>query len=204
MVLLAGLPVFGILQLIGGVDPGLLLAGFAATGGSLLSLAAVSIAWSALLKRSRDAILFAYLTPPAYLLVAALSVYLDPVWPEIHPLLQAGNPFRAVERTFDALDRGRATETAKDVLRDYLFFHGVVVVGALAAAVVGVRRVALREASKPAHTLGLLATPAGCERPANCVEGGPHRGRPAPALAGAGYSQPARRSQLPARRPHPA
>jgi hypothetical protein len=54
-----------------------------------------------------------------------------------------------VERTLNALDRGGAIETVADVLRDYLLFHGAVVVGALALAVTGVRRVALREASRP-------------------------------------------------------
>ena len=54
--LLAGLPILSFVQFLGGVDPNLVLAGFAATGMTMLGLAAVSILFSVICRRPRDAI----------------------------------------------------------------------------------------------------------------------------------------------------
>src|SRR5205085_184618 len=43
MLLLTGLPIVGLLQFLGGIDPNLVFAGFAGTGLTMLSLAAVSM-----------------------------------------------------------------------------------------------------------------------------------------------------------------
>ncbi len=153
LIVIAGLPVFSLLQLLGGIDPGWLLAGFIASGATLLSLAAVSIAWSALLSRSRDALLFAYLSLPAYLLLARASLLLlsNNNLPALDALVlafSAGDPFRAYERSLDSL-YGRGADSLDEVLGEYLLFHGIVTFCCLAIAVLQVRRVALKEASIP-------------------------------------------------------
>src|SRR5262249_54563592 len=71
--LLAGLPILSFLQLLGGVDPGLVLAGFAATMLTFVSLAAMSIWHSTMLKRSRDAIVTTFITGGSYLALSGLA-----------------------------------------------------------------------------------------------------------------------------------
>ena len=68
--LLAGLPILGLMQFFGGIDPDLVLAGFAATFATVLSLAAVGIAASVLSRKVRDAIALTYLVAIAYVLVS--------------------------------------------------------------------------------------------------------------------------------------
>jgi len=66
LIVLAGLPVLSFMQFFGGVDPELLLAGFAATGLIMASLAGVSILCSVHAKKPRDAIIVTYLIVVAY------------------------------------------------------------------------------------------------------------------------------------------
>src|SRR4029077_7632938 len=61
LIVLAGLPVLSFVQFFGGVDPGLLLASFAATGLIMLSLAGVSMLCSVHSRKPRDAIVVTYL-----------------------------------------------------------------------------------------------------------------------------------------------
>src|SRR5829696_1051280 len=59
--LLAGLPILGLMQFFGGIDPNLVVAAFVATVVVVLSLSAVGIAASVLSRRARDAIALTYL-----------------------------------------------------------------------------------------------------------------------------------------------
>src|SRR5262249_25579729 len=61
LLLLAGLPVLGFMQLLGGVDPQLVMAGFGLTLLTMLSLASLGIFNSARLGRPRPAIFMTYL-----------------------------------------------------------------------------------------------------------------------------------------------
>src|SRR5262249_17235812 len=61
MLVLAGLPILSFMQFMGGVDPGLMLAGFAATGLTVLGLGGLSIFNSVITRRARDAIILTYL-----------------------------------------------------------------------------------------------------------------------------------------------
>ncbi len=72
MLVLTGLPILGLMQLLGGVDPNLVLAGYAVTGLTLLSIAAISILVSVNCKKARDAIVLSYLTLLAYILVSTV------------------------------------------------------------------------------------------------------------------------------------
>ncbi|MBL8795964.1 MAG: hypothetical protein JNM56_18830 [Planctomycetia bacterium] len=71
LVLLTGLPIFSLLPLLGGVEPGAVLAGFAASAATLISLAGWSVLCSVQARRARTAVLFAYLGPLVYLLLSA-------------------------------------------------------------------------------------------------------------------------------------
>jgi ABC-type transport system involved in multi-copper enzyme maturation permease subunit len=68
--LLAGLPILGMLQFFGGIDPDLVLAAFAATVVVVLSLSALGIAASVLSRRARDAIALTYLVAIAYVVLS--------------------------------------------------------------------------------------------------------------------------------------
>jgi ABC-type transport system involved in multi-copper enzyme maturation permease subunit len=69
---LAGLPVIAFLQLFGGIDPDLALAGTAASLVTVVGLAAVAVALSAAMRRSREAILGAYGLLLLYLFLSAI------------------------------------------------------------------------------------------------------------------------------------
>lgn len=81
MYVLAGLPVVAFLQLFGGIDPNLLLAGAAVTVITVLGLAALSVYFSTALKRARDAIALTYLAIVVYIggtaFLAGYMLYLD-------------------------------------------------------------------------------------------------------------------------------
>jgi ABC-type transport system involved in multi-copper enzyme maturation permease subunit len=85
--LLTGLPILSFLQFLGGVDPDLVLGGFAATALTAVGLASMSILNSVIYKRSRDAIAITYLMVITYLAIATVlfgfkqgpfSVFSDP------------------------------------------------------------------------------------------------------------------------------
>lgn len=71
LVLLTGLPVLSLVQLLGGVDPEAVLASFAASFLTVVSLAGWSVLCSVHARRARTAVLFAYLGPLVYLLLSA-------------------------------------------------------------------------------------------------------------------------------------
>ena len=89
LVVLTGLPILGILQFLGGVDPNLVLAGFAVTAMTIVGQAGVGILCSVACRRPRDAVALAYLTVIAYYalsLMLALAIAADkdlaamPIW----------------------------------------------------------------------------------------------------------------------------
>jgi ABC-type transport system involved in multi-copper enzyme maturation permease subunit len=165
-VVLAGLPVLALMQFLGGVDPGLLAAAFAGTALTMLSLAAVSIFFSTLVRRSRDAIVLAYLAVPAYLLLGLLSyLFLQPpgwaafpsteTWDSPFTLadavewFNAGNTVRALQRVFRAYGSPTLGDEVATVLGRYAIFHGLVTLVCASGAVLSLRRVALKEAGGP-------------------------------------------------------
>lgn len=66
LLVLSGLPILSLMEMLGGIEPRLLLAAFAVTGLTMLSLAAVSILCSVYARRAREAILVSYLIVLAY------------------------------------------------------------------------------------------------------------------------------------------
>jgi ABC-type transport system involved in multi-copper enzyme maturation permease subunit len=110
--ILTGLPVLGFLQLLGGVDPNLVLVAFAGTALTMLSLASLGILNSAYCHRPRTAIFVTYLQAGAFLLLSY------PV-----PGLQNGNLFAAWKILHIAASAGDLANTAPIVLRNYAVFH---------------------------------------------------------------------------------
>src|SRR5262245_5805633 len=76
LIVLAGLPVLSFVQFFGGVDPGLLLASFAATGLIMVSLAGISMFCSVHSRKPRDAIVITYLIVLGYHGIASLTLFL--------------------------------------------------------------------------------------------------------------------------------
>jgi ABC-type transport system involved in multi-copper enzyme maturation permease subunit len=160
LLLLAGLPVLSAVQFLGGVDPDLVFAGFAATAVTALGLAGLSILVSVHARRSRDAILLSYAIPVLYLVLCLAGTFLaavdiltpDPLYAggpsavDCLEVFQAGNPFFAAYRLFSDPD---GTLSIRSVLPAYAGFHLLLAAATLTLAVVQLRPVALREAAGP-------------------------------------------------------
>src|SRR5205823_3747034 len=67
------LPILAILQFMGGVDPNLVLAGFAAIGLTTISLGALGTVNSLYAKKPRDAVMRTYLMFAAYVILSGLA-----------------------------------------------------------------------------------------------------------------------------------
>jgi ABC-type Na+ efflux pump permease subunit len=154
LLLISSLPVLAAVQFMGGVDPGLVLASFAALGVTAFSVAGVSLLSSVICRRTRDAIVLTYL---AMFLFTALVPLLHAVveynrWSNFpstvgwsSPLtledllyaLKAGHPGYALARV---MRTGRPDLVVLDVLRDYAIFHAAVFGLAVGVAVLRLRR----------------------------------------------------------------
>jgi ABC-type transport system involved in multi-copper enzyme maturation permease subunit len=175
MLMLAGLPIVAFLQFLGGVDPGLVLASYAATLATVASLACLSILFSVLVRKGRDAILLTYLCIVAYFIAYILIFILikgTPFlgwswqnWPstdswqspvtlgDLANWFNAGNIIEAVFVRLDYVGFSRSSavnDALPDVLRDYVIFHGAVALVCATWAVLRLRAIALKEAySRP-------------------------------------------------------
>jgi ABC-type transport system involved in multi-copper enzyme maturation permease subunit len=114
--ILTGLPILGALQLLGGVDPNLVIAVFAATGLTMVSLTALSIANSVYAIRTRSAVLLTYLWAGGYLLLTTpCFCALQVGW------ITGGNIIVAATRVV-YWDNG-ATDHLLGMLVEYAIFH---------------------------------------------------------------------------------
>jgi ABC-type transport system involved in multi-copper enzyme maturation permease subunit len=144
LILLTGLPILALMQFLGGIDPHLLLFGFAFTGLTMLSLASLGILVSVSAPRPRHAMRRTYAWALAYLTAAGLSwLLLLPVlgwatWPstsawtspftldELVPWLNIGNPIAVVVFLYRGVTVGRPLDAMlPDALRGYGLFHGL-------------------------------------------------------------------------------
>ena len=178
MYVLAGLPVIAFLQLFGGIDPDLLLAGTAATVGTVLGLSAVAIFFSVTLKKPRDAIAMTYLAVAAYAVgsatlgavtqalarspnlgaFTAAGQHVD--WQEVCEAVRDGFDWVASGNVLYAtilyLEKSRGTVTPAGinaVLLKFGVFWGVTGVALLAYSVTRLRAIALRQAYGTAHVV---------------------------------------------------
>ena len=149
LLLLAGLPVLSAVQFLGGVQPELLLAGFAATALTVAGLAGISVLASVYTRRSRDAIMLTYLTAITYFAACGIALFLQttgyfsttPLLPGgpsaadcLHALL-IGNPFYALGLVFE-----RDTQSLS-FLPSYAVFYVVLTAATLGLAMLRLRPV---------------------------------------------------------------
>jgi ABC-type transport system involved in multi-copper enzyme maturation permease subunit len=182
LLVVAGLPILSFLQFLGGVDPNLVLAGFAATGLTMVSLASLSIMNSVVAKKPRDAIALTYLAAVAYVCLASLSwILLDPSvgianfpstdsWTSpvtvenlVH-WVNAGNVFSALADIFRTFTTGgNIAATLPTLLWNYALFHSVIALVCSVWSVWRVRAIALRQAhgetKKTSRRLRLFGRP---------------------------------------------
>lgn len=147
LLLMTGLPVLGILQLLGGVDPQLVLAGFAATTLTMISLASLSIFNSVYCEKPRTAILLTYIEAGLYLVLANVVRAMLGNSDLLSQVLNSGNILAAISelRQTQAAQAATAATTAlvpgtpappapsmaatlTVLLRDYALFHGGVTI----------------------------------------------------------------------------
>jgi ABC-type transport system involved in multi-copper enzyme maturation permease subunit len=171
LLVLAGLPILSFLQFLGGVDPNLVLASFAATAMTMFSLAGLSILNSALVKRPRDAIALTYLGAAAYLILSGGSwaLLLFPgasavSWtlPLLGPVTIAdftravsiGNIVAVCIQLAGQVYSGKnLADTLPRVLGDYALFHGCVALVCTGWAVLRLRAVAMKQSYGKAQKL---------------------------------------------------
>jgi ABC-type transport system involved in multi-copper enzyme maturation permease subunit len=162
LIVLTGLPILSLIQIMGGVNPELVLVGFAFTGLTVVGLAGLSIFVSVYLKKPRDAIALTYLGAIAYFALALTGLALItpmtglgqvPLTPGSNPYtladlvetVNAGNIIYVGGHVATAMYFGNLSTTVPGLLRNYAIFHGLVAVGFTALAVARLRAVAIKQ-----------------------------------------------------------
>ena len=162
LLLIAGMPILSLVQFFGGVDPDMLIAGFASLFISLLSIAAVSMYCSITVKKARDAIALTYSIMIAYLVVSALAFALKfeqfandqgvlfgytVTLGDFVDVFAMGNTFISVGRIEESIFMGGAVtaDIIVQVLKEYAIFHGIVIFACLLFGVTRLRSVALKQ-----------------------------------------------------------
>jgi ABC-type transport system involved in multi-copper enzyme maturation permease subunit len=174
LVFLVGLPILSGLQFLGGVDPDLVLAGFAFVGLTLLGLAGLSIFNSLWARKPREAIVRTYLMALAYLGLSSASWLL--LWPRlglatfpstddwVSPVQledvvrwgSVGNPWAVAGQLVYGVSTGGALDRLlAGALREYAWFHGLLAALCFGCAALGFRA-GLLGAGGGAATGGLL------------------------------------------------
>ena len=174
LLLMTGLPILSLLQFIGGVDPQLMLAGFAGTGMTMLGIASLSILMSTLFQRPRDSIGVTYLLIVAYVALGLVGMLMEEnynammkentLWPgesaptllESSEIINAGNPLGAIIDLVCAIE-GRSrmpphapTTLAAElpgILTRFSIFHGALAVVCVLWSIFRLRSVALKQGS---------------------------------------------------------
>lgn len=157
--LLAGLPVLSLIQLFGGVDPGLLWSGFAATALTMASLASLGVLLSVYARRPRDALAQAYVLVLIYfgfwgvlevvraylrfqMSAAVAAGFVD----QFLGVYNAGNIFAGlIELGKQSRQTGGYGDRLLELLRNYAIFHGIVTTLFTTLAVVRLRPIFLRQ-----------------------------------------------------------
>jgi ABC-type transport system involved in multi-copper enzyme maturation permease subunit len=153
LLLLGGLPILSFVQFLGGVDPNLVLAGFAATAATMLSLGSLGILNSVYAQRPRGAVFSTYVEAGAYLLASSCCGVTASGPAGWNPLawIGAGNIFVAYRSlTASAGAAGGTTGSAvMAVLFDYVVFHAVATVVLAGLATLALRAWYREEQVKP-------------------------------------------------------
>jgi ABC-type transport system involved in multi-copper enzyme maturation permease subunit len=151
LLVLTGLPILSIIQFMGGVDPNLVLAGFAITGLSMASMASLSILASVYAKKPRTAIVVSYLALFAYLALAAWYGSIPPPPGYLTDVFNAGNVFAVLATLQADVAAGRdLAHTVPGLVRDYALFHIPLTVICSVWAVARLRGLALKQSAESA------------------------------------------------------
>lgn len=176
LLLLTGLPVLAAMQFLGGVDPDLVLAGFAATAFMGLGLASLSVLCSVYAKRARAAIVMTYLLMIGYLCLTSVLAGMENEYPAVFGLpltsgvtpltvrdiadwLSAGNLFLVLGRLGKGLvAQSSLTGVVGELLAEHVTFYSALAAICTTWAVARVRAIALRETAvkQPKRRRGLL------------------------------------------------
>jgi len=166
LLLLAGLPVLGILQLLGGVEPDLVLVGFGVTALTATSVASLAFLNSIHARRSIHALTAVYLQIIGYLLLTGAAEVLLTFNPslvtfpstknwvspimliDVVDVLNAGNLGTAGYQLLQAMRGGaRLADALPPILLNFAWFHGTVIVVCIGWSVLRLRAVALKQAA---------------------------------------------------------
>ena len=157
---LSGLPVLSLVQLFGGIDYELVWAGFLAAVVLMLSLSSMSVCISVFARRVRESLLKSYLVIVGYfalwgilLLLRGLMLLeerrsLVPlrVLDTVLEMYNWGNPLTALSTLREyAYRTGSLGRKHWELLLEFTFFHGVIILLCLAVAIWQVRRVYVRQ-----------------------------------------------------------
>ena len=163
LLLLAGLPIMGLVQLFGGVDPNLVLAGFAASALMMLSIGSLGVLQSIYAQRPRQAVFRTYLIAGVYLLGTTMCLLPSPgppggmgvpVLDRLFDILGSGNPLLAANRMRVGLEGGRSlNHILPEVLTDYAIFHIFVLVGCTSWSIRHLRRILTTTPETPMEEL---------------------------------------------------
>lgn len=162
--LIAGLPVLALMQFMGGIDPGELLALTIVSVVTLYSFSTLGLMLSALLRRGRDAIVSTFILLGGYLLasavsrelqytsLASLSMSLGSVtidFTDLLELFEAGNPLVSFGRVFQQMSFGNDhADVLREVVTNYTIFHLAIGSFFLIWAVMRLRPVMLAQAGE--------------------------------------------------------
>ena len=173
LLLLTGLPILSMLQFIGGVDPQLMLAGFAGTGLTMLGVACLSILASTLFQKPRDAIGVCYLLIVTYVALGLVLISMEEIYPafmqstlwpganapslkDAIEAINAGNPVSAIIDLIAAINgmsrvmRGTPTTLAAElpgIVYRYAIFHGGLALICVVWSILRLRAIALTQIS---------------------------------------------------------
>src|SRR5262249_3844731 len=157
LLLLTGFPVVALLQLLGGIDPNLLLMAFAVTLLLMMSLASVSVLCSVYVKRTRNAIITTYAGLAVYLIalpclydwlfragVRRASALPDAIRDALD-FLNYGNPFYSFGKIMETVaGQGPILDELTGSLGRFAGIHVAVTIFALTWAALRLRPLALR------------------------------------------------------------
>jgi ABC-type transport system involved in multi-copper enzyme maturation permease subunit len=176
--LLTGLPILGMLQFLGGVDPNLVMASFAFTMLTMIGIGGLSIFNSVIYKRPRDSIAITYLLLLAYIgLSTALFQYHPPsifargtppaTWEEqLYEFIYSGNIFVLLAKVYEAGSRGVLATSLPGLLLEYALFYGGIALLCVAWATLRLRRIALKQSfGEVSRTLKSVGRPPVTELP---------------------------------------
>lgn len=156
--LLTGLPILGLLQFLGGIDPNLVFAGFGFTMVTMVGIGGVSILNSVVYRRPRDSIAISYLYVIAYMIATTVLFQYHP--PAIFPMappatssledqffetMYIANIFVLFAKVYRSGVAGTLSADLPGLFGEYALFHGVLFGVCVLWAVLRLRRIALRQ-----------------------------------------------------------